>query len=42
VLLPWRATAGIAAGSLAAATVAGLLPAWRAVRTQIPEAVQYE
>lgn len=42
VLIPWRATAGIVAGSLVAATLAGLLPAWRAVRTRIPEAVQYE
>ena len=42
VLVPWRAGLGIVAGSLAAATAAGLLPAWRAVKTRIPEAVQYE
>jgi putative ABC transport system permease protein len=42
VLVPWRAGLGIAAGAMAAATAAGLLPAWHAVRTRIPEAIQYE
>ena len=42
VLVPWRAGLGIAAGSMLAATSAGLLPAWRAVKIRIPEAIQYE
>jgi putative ABC transport system permease protein len=42
VLVAWRAALGIAAASVTLATVAGLLPAWRAIQTRIPDALQYE
>lgn len=42
LLIPWKATLGIAAASITLATAAGLVPAWRAVQTRIPEALQYE
>ncbi|MBX9628325.1 MAG: FtsX-like permease family protein [Gemmataceae bacterium] len=42
VVVPWREALGIAAGSVLLATVAGLLPALRAVRTRIPDAIQWE
>src|SRR5262249_51952114 len=42
VLFPWREALGIAAASVLTATVAGLLPAWRAIQTRIPDALQYE
>jgi putative ABC transport system permease protein len=42
MLIPWKATLGIAAGSVALATLAGLAPAWRAIQTRIPDALQYE
>jgi putative ABC transport system permease protein len=42
VLIPWKAALGIAAASITLATVAGLLPAWRAIQTRIPDALQYE
>lgn len=42
VVVPWREAFLIAAGSLATATLAGLLPAWHAVRTRIPDAIQWE
>lgn len=42
VVVPWREALGIAVGSVLAATLAGLLPAVRAVRTRIPDAIQWE
>jgi len=42
VLIPWKATLGIATASITLATLAGLLPAWRAIQTRIPDALQYE
>lgn len=42
VLIPWKATLGIAFASITLATVAGLVPAWRAIQTRIPDALQYE
>jgi putative ABC transport system permease protein len=42
VLVPWKAALGIAGVSVLLATLAGLLPAWRAIQTRIPDALQYE
>ncbi|HEY1187540.1 MAG TPA: ABC transporter permease, partial [Gemmata sp.] len=42
VLIPWKAALGIAAVSISLATLAGLIPAWRAIQTRIPDALQYE
>src|SRR5206468_2177102 len=42
VVFPWREALGIAGASILTATVAGLIPAVRAVRTQITDAIQYE
>lgn len=42
VLIPWKATLGIALTSVTLATLAGLVPAWRAIQTRIPDALQYE
>ncbi len=42
VLFPWKQALGIAVGSIVIATLAGLLPAWRAIQTRIPDALQYE
>jgi putative ABC transport system permease protein len=42
VLIPWKQTATIAALSIFTATIAGLLPALRAIQTRIPDALQYE
>jgi putative ABC transport system permease protein len=42
VVLPWKQAAVIASAAVLTATVAGLLPALHAVRTRIPEAIQYE
>jgi putative ABC transport system permease protein len=42
VLVPWKQTLVIAAGSVLTATAAGLLPAYRAIQTRIPDALQYE
>ncbi|MBY0457259.1 MAG: FtsX-like permease family protein, partial [Gemmataceae bacterium] len=42
LLIPWKATVGIAAASIGLATLAGLVPAWRAIQTRIPDALQYE
>lgn len=42
MLIPWKATLGIAFTSIALATLAGLVPAWRAIQTRIPDALQYE
>jgi len=42
MLVPWRTLAVVLGGSAAAATIAGLWPAWRATRLRIPEAIAYE
>jgi putative ABC transport system permease protein len=42
LLLPWKHVIGIAVGGVGIATVAGLLPALRAVKTRIPDAIAYE
>jgi putative ABC transport system permease protein len=42
VIVPWREAFLIAGGALLTATLAGLLPAWHAVRTRIPDAIQWE
>jgi putative ABC transport system permease protein len=42
MLIPWKAALGIALVSVTVATLAGLLPAWRAIQTRIPDALQYE
>lgn len=42
LLVPWREALGIAAAALITATLAGLIPALHAVRTRIPDAIQWE
>lgn len=42
LLMPWGQAFAIAIGSLLVATVAGLLPAMRAVKTRIPDALAQE
>ena len=42
VVIPWKQALGIAAASIGTATLAGLLPAFNAVRTRIPDAIQWE
>ncbi len=42
MLIPWKAALGIAVASVTLATLAGLIPAWRAIQTRIPDALQYE
>jgi putative ABC transport system permease protein len=42
VLMPWKQAIGISAGAMIVATLAGLLPAMRAVKTRIPDAIAYE
>ena len=42
VIVPWREALGIAAGAVATAALAGLVPAIHAVRTRIPDAIQWE
>jgi putative ABC transport system permease protein len=42
VIFPWKQALGIAAGAIATAAIAGLLPALRAIQTRIPDALQYE
>ncbi len=42
VMIPWKQTAVIAGVSILTATLAGLLPAIRAIQTRIPDALQYE
>jgi putative ABC transport system permease protein len=42
LLFPWRQAVIISLGSLTVATLAGLLPAYHAVKTRIPDALQYE
>ena len=42
VVMPWREALGIAGAAIATATIAGLVPAIHAVRTRIPDAIQWE
>ena len=42
LLIPWKEGLGIAVGAIVVAGLAGLLPAWHAVRVSIPEAIAYE
>jgi putative ABC transport system permease protein len=42
ILIPWKQTLVIAGVSILTATIAGLLPAIRAIQTRIPDALQYE
>ena len=42
VVVPWKQAGGIAIAAVGSAALAGLWPAWRAVRTRIPEVLQYE
>ncbi|HEV3384725.1 MAG TPA: FtsX-like permease family protein [Gemmata sp.] len=42
VVFPWKQAFGIAAIAVFTATIAGLLPAIRAIQTRIPDALQYE
>ncbi len=42
LLIPWKETLAIAGTSISLATLAGLIPAWRAIQTRIPDALQYE
>lgn len=42
VLFPWKEALGIAGAAILTAALAGLLPAWRAIQTRIPDALQYE
>ncbi len=42
LILPWREALLVIAAALATATLAGLGPAWIAVRERIPEAIAYE
>lgn len=42
VVIPWKQALGIAIASIGTATIAGLLPAIHALRTRIPDAIQWE
>jgi putative ABC transport system permease protein len=42
VVVPWKQAIGIAAASIGTATLAGLIPALHALRTRIPDAIQWE
>jgi putative ABC transport system permease protein len=42
VVVPWREALGIATAAIATATLAGLIPALHALRTRIPDAIQWE
>ncbi len=42
MLVPWIAGVAVLGGSVLAATLVGLWPAWRATRLRIPEAIAYE
>jgi putative ABC transport system permease protein len=42
LVMPWGQALGIAGGAVLVASLAGLLPALRAVRTRIPDAIAYE
>jgi putative ABC transport system permease protein len=42
VVVPWKESLGIAAAAIGTAALAGLIPAIHAIRTRIPEAIQWE
>jgi putative ABC transport system permease protein len=42
VVFPWKQALGIAGVAVFTATIAGLLPAIRAIQTRIPDSLQYE
>ena len=42
VVVPWKEALGIATAAIVTATLAGLVPAIHAVRTRIPDAIQWE
>ncbi|HEY3787497.1 MAG TPA: ABC transporter permease, partial [Urbifossiella sp.] len=42
VVVPWKEALGIAAAAISTAALAGLMPAIHAVRTRIPDAIQWE
>jgi putative ABC transport system permease protein len=42
VILPWKQALGIGAAAMLTAAIAGLIPAIHAIRTRIPDALQYE
>ncbi len=42
MLIPWTSGLAVIGGSVLAATLAGLWPAWRATQLRIPEAIAYE
>jgi putative ABC transport system permease protein len=42
MVFPWKQALGIAGVAVFTATIAGLLPAIRAIQTRIPDALQYE
>jgi putative ABC transport system permease protein len=42
MLIPWEAALILGGGSVLAATLVGLWPAWHATRLRIPEAIAYE
>ncbi|HUR53008.1 MAG TPA: FtsX-like permease family protein, partial [Gemmataceae bacterium] len=42
VILPWKQALGIGGAAMLTAAIAGLIPAIHAIRTRIPDALQYE
>jgi len=42
LVLPWQQAFGISIGAVLVATLAGLFPALQAVKTRIPDALNYE
>jgi ABC-type lipoprotein release transport system permease subunit len=42
LLIPWKEGLGIGVVAVAAATLAGLVPAIQAARQRIPDAIAYE
>ncbi len=42
MIIPWKEAIGIGLIAVATATIAGLMPAWRAMRLRITEAIAYE
>jgi putative ABC transport system permease protein len=42
VVVPWKESLGIAAAAIGTAALAGLIPAIHAIRTRIPDAIQWE
>ena len=41
-LMPWKSVMTIAVGAVVMATLAGLLPAWNAIRIKVVDAISYE